>query len=391
MKLNLSAIRKSALLAADWYVNSQMPLRKENGDWDANAYRYIYNYHVPTKQRINGLPWTQARGIMVLMGAYRLTGKDKYLESAKKAALYMHTTQEHDQTLPYFGSFHEEIPQSDKCWPRDGAEAASGYLHLYNETGDKDLVRRSKNYANWLLSVSDKDGIPPGGYFFNPIKMNHYRKAFLMGVGMMYGLLYQATGEKKYLDKGLKPLALEVGKRFLDPSDGALVDTHFDAHHTLKDAKGRLLVANDDGLGAALLAYGKLTKQKKFVAEAVSLADWMMTQTGKAPYSSLPGQLNYIMDIHRETGDSKYFEYVIKRLPEVMALQETKSKDLWALGGFHGEDEPADWYVKGGKGIDFVLNRVTAYSALCMFKILNGKEWTPGYSAFGWKQKPVKV
>jgi hypothetical protein len=391
MSSKQSVIRKSAILAADWYVNSQLPLRPGGSDWDANAGRFIYNYHIPTRWRVNGLPWTQARAIMVLMAAYRLTGKSKYMEAAKKGAGYLFTTQEVDQTRPYFGTFHEEVPQSDKCWPRDGAEAASGYLHLYHETGDKDLVRRCKLYADWLLSVSDKkDGFPPGGSYFNPVRQHFYRKAFLVGTGMMYGLLYRATGEKKYLEKGLRPLAVSVEKHFLG-KDGALIETHFDPHHTRADKTGRLLVLNDDGLCAALLSYGKITNQPKLIEQAVRIADWMMTLGKVDQFSSLPGQLNFILDIHRETGEKKYHDYVLKRLPEVLALQVTGSKDPWAQGGFRGEDELPKWYVKGARNKDFVLNRVTAYSALCLFKLLNGTEWTPGYSAFGWKRKPVKA
>jgi hypothetical protein len=37
-----------------------------------------------------------------------------------------------------------------------------------------------------------------------------------------------------------------------------------------------------------------------------------------------------------------------------------------------------------------VVTRTTAYSALLMFKIIN-KDWTPAYSAYGWKKKPVKI
>jgi len=42
--------------------------------------------------------------------------------------------------------------------------------------------------------------------------------------------------------------------------------------------------------------------------------------------------------------------------------------------------------VKGGDKMDFVTTRVSAYSALLLFKLIS-KDWSTGYSAFGWKRK----
>lgn len=382
-RLDSKEIRKRALLAADWYVRSQLP--ENRPQWDANAGRFIYNYHLPTRTRVSGLSWTQGRGVMVLMAAHRLTGKAVYLETAQRALAYVRALQEYDQAQPYFGAMHEEIPQSGYCYPRDGSEAAAGYLHVYNKTGDKDLLRRAKIFGDWMLSVTDpKTGFPPIGSYFNPVKQARTIKAFMAGNGMFYGLLYQATGEKKYLTRGLLPLADGVGKRFLE-EDGALVDRHFDAHHTKTDKSGRLLVLNDDGLCAALLMAGRITGQARYIEQSIRIADWMMGVKPVTVFSSLPSQLCFIMDVWKETGMSRYRDYVLRRLPEVLRLQVVSSKDPWALGAFRGEDELAKWYVKGARQSDFVTNRVTCYTALTLFKLVNG-DFTPGYSAFGWKR-----
>lgn len=389
MKPSLGSIRMAALSAADWYVDSQVILRPRGTDWDANAGRIIYNYHMPTRARVNGLPWSQARAIMVLMAAYRLTRSKKYLETAIRASDYMKTTQEYDQARPYFGAFHEEVPQSDKCWPRDAAEAASGFVHLYHETGDRDLLRRAVIYGNWLLSITDKKtGYPPGGYYFKDNSKQFYFGSFLVGCGMLYALLYQATGDAKWLKKGLVPLADNVEKRFLE-KDGTLVDQHRSRHHT---GAGKAVVLNDDGLCAALLSCGKLTGKRKYIDQALRIADWMMTQDHPTDrYSCLSSRLCFLMDAYRQTGDEKYRDYVLRFLPRVLALQVRSSKDPNARGGFRGEDEPVKWYVKGADPAEFVVNRVTAYAALTCFKLLNGKNATAGYSAFGWKRKPVKI
>jgi len=49
----------AALKAADWFVATQVLLKKPH--WDANHGRFVYTYHIPTKNRVLGLAWTQGR------------------------------------------------------------------------------------------------------------------------------------------------------------------------------------------------------------------------------------------------------------------------------------------------------------------------------------------
>jgi len=387
--ISLSLIRRRALCAADWYVNSQIVSRKPW--WDANDGRFVYNYHLPSRQRVSGLGWTQARGIMVLMAAHRLTGKGKYLDTAVRAAGYIKTTQIYDRAMPYFGAFGEEIPQSTYCWPRDGAETASGYLHLYHETGDRDLVRRAALYADWLLSVTDrKSALPPCYFYFNPLRKENGSSAFMAGSGMLYALLYRATGERRYLEEGLAPIARAVEDQFLAP-DGGLVNNR-ESGRAVKGAAVTNIqpVLNDDGLCAALLAYALITRQHRVLEKAVRIADWMMIQPPAPVFCSLPSRLCYILDVARATGENRYREYVLAHLPAVLDLQVLASGDPCADGAFRGEDEKTEWYVAGAEHRDFVTNRVTCYAALTLFKLLNAP-CTPGYSAFGWQRKPLRA
>ncbi len=385
-KLSSATIRRSALDAADWFVNSQ--IQENSPFWDANAGRFIYNYHLPSGKRVSGLNWTQARGIMVLMAAHKLTQKEKYLIAAEKGARYIKCLQQYDTTLPYYGAFAEEIPQSEKCWPRDGSEAASGYLHLYNATGETDLVRRAALYGNWLISLFDKKGHLGSHFFFKENTLKRDFDYYLVGSGMFLSLLYRATGEKKYLD-GLKNLADSVEKLFM-LKDGTLVARHYMSHHSSKGGKGPMVVVNDDGLGAALLSAAFLLDSAKYLDNAVRIADWMMKETSdNGKFCSLPSRLCFLMDIHKATGEGKYRDFVELNIAKVLKLQILNFKDPFANGAFRGEDEPVKWYA-GGKAADYVTTRVTCYAALTLFKLLSD-DWTPGYSAFGWKKKPIKL
>jgi hypothetical protein len=149
-------------------------------------------------------------------------------------------------------------------------------------------------------------------------------------------------------------------------------------------------VLNDDGLGAALLAGARLFKSRARLETAKRMGDWLLTQTTPVKaFCSLPGRLCFLMDLGRALNSPGYEAYVRSRVGAVLALQVTGSRDPFARGAFRGEDEPPDGYIKGTRQIDYVTNRTTAYAALLLFKLLH-RDWTPGYSAFGWKRRPVK-
>jgi hypothetical protein len=368
--------RTTALRAADWYVNSQV---KYGGpQWDANTGRFIYNYHMPTRTCVRGLNWTQGRGIMVLMAAYRLTGESKYRDAAQWAVAYLKALQIYDQTSPNFGALAEEIPQSEHAWPRDVAEGASGFFHLYNETGDKDMVRRARLCGEWLFSTLNKEtGFPAFNYFLDGRRPVFGKAAWMVGSGMYFSLIYRATGERKFL-AAMKPLLDAVRTDFIDARGNFVCGL-------AEKGKKRPAVSNDDGLGAALISGALLFKSRRYAEDAVTIGNWMMTQTQRdETVTSLASRLCYLMDLCRFTGDPIYRVYVESRIDEVIEAQVGAKADPLAFGAFRGEDEAVKWYVKGASRNDFVTTRATCYAALALFKLVNN-DWTPGYSAFGWK------
>jgi len=83
--------RQAVLHAADWYVDSQVTFAKPC--WDANHGRFVYTYHMPSKQVVLGISWTQARAIMILLGAYEMTGEQKYMTAARLGGEYIRNLQ----------------------------------------------------------------------------------------------------------------------------------------------------------------------------------------------------------------------------------------------------------------------------------------------------------
>ena len=99
----------AVLAAADWYVNSQVKFDKPC--WDANHGRFIYTYHMPSKQVVLGISWTQGRAIMVLLGAYELTGDQKYLTAARLGGEYIRNLQILDaRDTRCYGAIREGCP-----------------------------------------------------------------------------------------------------------------------------------------------------------------------------------------------------------------------------------------------------------------------------------------
>ena len=97
-----------ALAAADWFVNTQVLMTKPH--WDANHGRLVYTYHLPTRNRVLGLSWTQGRGIITLLAAWEASGRGEYLRAAVQAADYV----KHLQILDLRLGLCQPLP-ADRC------------------------------------------------------------------------------------------------------------------------------------------------------------------------------------------------------------------------------------------------------------------------------------
>jgi uncharacterized protein YyaL (SSP411 family) len=372
-----------ALLGTDWYLNTQVINKKPW--WDNNHGRFIYTRHMPTGNMVLGICWTQARGIMCCLSAYERTKKKKYLETAERAAEYLNGLQIMDQRDPrFYGAMHEEIYCSDRSNIRDAVEAALAWVFLYRVTKKKEYLYRAELWAGWWLKYAvDKEGFPFGYYGLVDGKGSRSDFSFSGACGMLLFALYKATRKAKY-KTAFKRMVDTYIRRFVRKKDNVILAGVFMTHHAGKGAEAGVAL-NDDGGGVTILQAYKLLNDKRYLKVAEDYGDYILKQALPYQfYSAHPSRFNFLMDLARVSGRKKYADHVTKNIHHLLKLQYSNKKQPLHHGAFRGEDEPAEWYApKGSKPLEFVNNRMTAYSVMTLFK-MDGKVIGPYYSALGW-------
>ncbi len=380
---NKSAFLNSALLGCDWYVNSQVVNQKPW--WDNNHGRFIYTMHIPTGLMVRGICWTQARGIMCCLSAYESTNNKKYLETAERAARYIFNLQVLDERDPRsFGAIHEEIYCSETSYIRDASEATDALVCLYRITRNREYLYRAELWADWCIrNAIPKHGLPLLQFNFINGQKKESGFSFSGAVAMSFYHLYKATKKSKY-KSAFKKITDAFIKRFIRSKDGAILSGTFAAHHAGKGAEIGVAM-NDDGGGVQLLQAYNLFNNITQLQMAVNYGDYILRQP--LPYgifAAHPGRFNFLVELSNVTGNRKYSEYVKANIDYMLKLQYLKKGDKMVYGAFRGEDEPAEWYAsKKAKGIEFVNNRMTAYSVMTLFK-MHGKVKGPYYSSLAW-------
>lgn len=375
--------RKTALAAADWYVRTQCVVK--HPFTDANVGRLVYNYHMPTRSKIWGLSWTQARGIFVLLNAYKVTGDEKYSRAIQRAGLYLKGLQKLDpRDRRFFGCIPEAVPMEHFCYPRDAMEAAEGLVLMHRFTGKSDWLERARLARDWFVRYVLDDGWPVGGVFFETGEFRKMRGCWQLGSAKFLYQLYQAERDRRAYERAVRPMC-DIVVRELQRPDGSMIP-HLPVppradHHSGKGAEVGVCY-NDDGAGVALVGAWRVLGERRYLESAVALGDWMTTRRPPFPcHVAASNFANLLLELHRLTKRGCYLEWVIEHLPHILALQVRGSGDPEADGAFRGEDELVKWYF-GGEPKEYVNTRNTAYSALALFK-LDGAAFGPGYSTYG--------
>lgn len=374
--------RQAALAAADWYVNSQVKMTKPF--WDANHGRFIYTYHMPSKQAVLGINWTQARAIMVLLGAYELTGRQKYLAAAGLGGEYIRNLQMVEPGNPRLnGAIREEVPCSWYVNVRDSAEGACGLMHLYRVTGSDEYLARARLWAAWYFAnCVGPDGWPRGKVYLYEQRPDDFAgKFFQAGGAHVFYYLFKATGLREYLDNGLLALVDGLLDRFVR-DDGAIVTHTDDAHHGTKDAREAGVAVNDDGAGTAILVAHAATGRQRYLDAAIRYGHYLIKQDVPELWAALGLRMLFLYDLARASGDKCFSDWADRHVEPLLQRQQLDTDDPLARGGFIGEDEPADGYC-GGQGDEYVVNRPTAYSALALMRC-HGQITGPYYGAERW-------
>jgi hypothetical protein len=385
-----------ALLAADWYVNSQ--LNRTHGykpDWHADRGRFCYHYYLPEKKYTPGINWTQGRGLFVVCEALKLTGDHRYRIAAELAYRYVAGLQVMDPGYPQIqGAIHEETPQCPLCGALDGAQAASGLLMLYEACGHPDAQRRGRAFCDYLLRNFDNEkGLPALAQVYPYERVGYTEGYGGHAIGQCTAIpcwhLFRETGAAEYL----KPVLW--GADFIldcQRADGAFHNVKDIAnakpappnHHEGRgEGDDRFVLYNDDGMMVVLLAASRVCAETKYIDAAIAYADWIIQQpVEERPFCAFPVRASNLLDIGAIT-DRDYSEWVLDHLHDrCLDLQVLDSGDPMADGAFRGEDEQGEGGIYGGTSLDYVTNRVTCYAAGLLFR-LSGQGTGAGFSPFG--------
>jgi hypothetical protein len=392
----------AALKAADWFVATQVRMKKPH--WDANHGRFVYTYHIPTKNRVLGLSWTQARAIVTLLAAWEATGEPEYLKSAIQGGEYLKHLQIMDPREPRrFGAIREECLASWYVYPRDALEAGLGLVFLARATGDGEWLHRAELFGHWFIeqAMAEERGEWTKAAFYldaSEKKRHLQERSFCLGGGTpFFSNLARATGDSFYLDRGFRPLAATQLRDYVR-EDGAIL-SHARGepageglgHHDAKAARYRGLAVNDDALGLTNVVAWKELGEQVFLDKAVAYAEYMLRDEYPVPnHAAVPLRALTLMETARASGEKRFAAFVAERLaPIFLKNQVAGSGDPAAEGAFRGEDELTEYYgPKGSDPLEFVNTRVTAYAASALFK-LDGTVFGPYYSAFD-GERPVR-
>jgi hypothetical protein len=394
----LTKYLEGALGAADWFVRSQVLMKKPH--WDANHGRFIYTYHRPTRDRVLGLSWTQGRAILTLLAAWEATGRPEYLRSALTGAEYINHLQILDtRSERRFGAIREEVPSSWYVYPRDALEAGLGLLALWRVTGQGEPLYRARAFGDWFIrqAMAEEGGEWTKGafYLYDEDRERHLTgRSFCLGGGIyFFAWLARATGDGFYLDRGFKPLVRTLLGDYVREDGVILARSRRESapvsatgHHHGKGERFAGVAVNDDCCGLSVLSAWKELGDERCLELARRYGDWMLECEYPLPnYAATALHALTLMELARASGEPKYSDFAREKLaPLVAERQVLESGDPYADGAFGGEDEPAEWYgPAGARPQDFVNTRVTAYSAGALFK-LDGTVPGPYYSAFDW-------
>ncbi len=373
---------RAALAGCDWFVNSQVIQKRPC--WDANHGRFMYNVHIPTLRAVQGLVWTQARAAMCLIAAYKRTGDEKYLESARLGLNYVKILQNMDGRHPLtYGAFHEETPHSTFSYPRDAIEAADALLQWRSLTGDKDALYRVELFMKWFRRNAWKRYPGFGWWVRRSVRFDEAEAEAEdrpvpceMGCATILAHAFRATRNPVYKTMALG-IADSTVRNYLNGDDGffrAAAKGDKDQH-----VDGRGVIWNDDGGGVGLLNAYLLSGKSKYLDAALRAADRFAAAADEIPiYSGIGAIANFLLETDKVLGTGRY-RAVAERLGRRLLELQAATGDPLVKGAFKGEDEGGNWYVEGAGNDEFVTTRVTAYAVLTLFK-LEGIVWPAGYS-----------
>lgn len=364
-----SKYQKAAIRAGDWFLNTQM-----KDEFDANRGRYLYCRHLKSDKFQRSSNWQSGFGVMAVLSLHRLTGEQKYLDSAALAVEWIKSLQIFDPRDPSrMGAFREETQLFNWCHPRDALSAAWALLCYSRHIGDADCLERATLYADWMIQYAFKGDWPmctvklgPGG------RDNDDLQGSFQSGGILFFLdLHDATGDERYLEVARRMTDHYVD-RFLNAKGelSVLIDLAPEFEGRWPEDWRKMHQVNDDFGGIALVRAHEVFGQPEYRDRLHAFVEWLlaMEKPGggflnpemEVGCATVPILLNRYLSIVPDAEKSNMEATSTRCLDRLLTFQQT-SPDVQIDGAFLGMDDQC----RSGNG-EWVNIRCTAYAIIAL-------------------------
>ena len=357
---------------ADWMIRNQITDR-----FDANRGRSIRSYDSHTKEKILTGNWMTGSMLSGLLALWKRTGNDAYLTAAELAGRYIMSLQVMDRDDPYFGAIREITPQNIEFAPRDATGGAWGMVWLAEATKSDLYLRCARLFADWLIEKGMYRGWPLYAVYMDPKLDNFYsRGSFQSGAGLFLHDLFQLTGETKYIERGLLPIARIYRDDFIN-ANGSLIlerDPFTNEVTSPKPDVERLPqhAYNDDFGTAMMIAASRLFGDDSYVNRASLFAHWLADHQdadggfqGGEILSAVPVSEMIFRDYGTILGDKKLLKSADRSLKKLLEMQFADTGDPCIDGGFYGSYEGVEEQRWGRVNVNM---RSSAYALIALLK-----------------------
>lgn len=361
--------QEAAIRAGEWFLRTQV-----KDEFDSNRGRYLYCRHIKSDLMQRSSNWQTGFGVMAMLSLHKLTGEQKYMDSAALAVEWIKALQVLDQRDPAcYGAFREETHLFNWCHPRDALSAAWGLLYYSNYRDDAECLDRAILYADWMIEHAFKGDWPmctfqlgPGGREDDDLK-----GSFQSGGILFFLDLYDATENKKYLDIARRMSDYYVHNFLNDKGELAvLIDLAAEFEDRWPEDWRKMHQVNDDFGGIALVAAYELFGRQEYSDRLHAFVKWLLTMEKdgggflepemEVGCATVPILLSRYLSIAPEN-EKANLEAVIERcLNRLLQFQQTSS-DIQIDGAFLGMDNQC----RVGNG-EWVNIRCTAYALFAL-------------------------
>lgn len=362
----------SAIKCADWMVRNQITDR-----FDANRGRSIRSYDFHSKEKILTGNWMTGSMLMGLLALWKRTGNEVYYNAAELAGRYIMSLQVMDRDDKYFGAIREITPQNIEFAPRDATGGAWGMVWLAEATKNPLYLHRAQLFGDWLIEKGMYNGWPLYAIYMDDELENFYsRGSFQSGAGLFLHDLFQLSGETKYIERGLFPIARIYRDDFIN-DDGSLIlerDPFTNEVTSPKpDAEKLPQHAYNDDFGAAMMiAASRLFGDDSYIRKASLFAHWLAEHQdpdGGFEGGTVPSGVPVSAMIFRDYGtilkDDVLFKAADLSMKKLLEMQFLDTGDPCIDGGFYGSYEGVEEKRLGRTNVNM---RTSGYALIALLK-----------------------